>query len=166
MCGKCISNSHTLGDHQMCKCKSNRECIISNTWSWIHYGLPSMGGAGKLGTRFAIIAAFPLWRRTPSLDQVWLIASPSSWPLCLAKADASLFTWRTATSCHPPKVSAARGRKTMPSDLQASAAPTIFLSKATSAACPGLAAAWWYRFITKLVDIREGSKNLYTESAS
>ena len=34
------------------------------------YSLPSVTGAGKLGIRFAIIAALPLWRRTPSLDQV------------------------------------------------------------------------------------------------
>ena len=37
---------------------------------WRAHSLPSVAGAGKLGIRFAIIAALPLWRRTPSLDQV------------------------------------------------------------------------------------------------
>ena len=78
------------------------------------HSLPSVGAAGKVGILLAIMAAFPRWSSTPSRDQVWLIASPSSCPLCLARAPASFLTWSTATSCQPPNVSAARGRKVIP----------------------------------------------------
>ena len=37
------------------------------------------GAAGKVGILLAIMAALPRWSSTPRRDQVWLIASSSSW---------------------------------------------------------------------------------------
>ena len=48
--------------------------------------MPSIMAPGKAGTRLAKIAALPLCSSTPSLPQRWETASPSSCPVCLAKA--------------------------------------------------------------------------------
>ena len=74
-----------------------------------------MWAPGKAGTRLPRIAALPRWRRIPSLPQRWEVASDSSCPVCLARAAASFFTSLSAPECQPPKVSATRGKKAMPS---------------------------------------------------
>ena len=67
-----------------------------------------------MGTRFPKIAAFPLWRRMPSLPQRWEMASPSDCPVCLARQLPSFLTCLSAVVCHPPIDSTTKGRKENP----------------------------------------------------
>ena len=92
------------------------------------HSLPSMGAAGKVGILLAIMAALPRWSSTPSRDQVWLMASPSSCPLCLARAAASFLTWASATSMSAPKSLCNQGEKDDALALQASVEVRILRS--------------------------------------
>ena len=59
--------------------------------------------------------------------QRWEIASASSCPVCLARADPNFFTSLWAEGCQPPKVSATSGRKAKHYWLLlASSAPSSF----------------------------------------
>merc|ERR1711971_747785 len=94
-----ISEAPKLGE--LAKC-AHKVKVCGTTVQKLHgtsHSLPSMGAAGKVGILLSIMAALPRWSSTPSRDQVWLMASPSSCPLCLARAEASFFTWASATSC-------------------------------------------------------------------
>ena len=87
---------------------------------------PSISCVGKLGTRFRNMLALPFTRRIAILWLKCLMASDSSWPVCLARADPNLLTKDTVWSCQPPRVSNGRGRKTMPANLHASPCLVIF----------------------------------------
>ena len=76
-----------------------------------------------------------------NLPKSWLVTSPSSDPLHLAKAAASCFTWLIAPEWRPPKVSIAKGKKINPSRLQASAVSLTFLWQAFAREAPATAAA-------------------------
>ena len=76
--------------------------------------MPSIKAPGWAGTLLPRMAALPRWRRMPILLHRWEMASPSSCPVCLARAAPSFFTSRSAPGCQPPKVSATMGRKAMP----------------------------------------------------
>ena len=54
-----------------------------------HSWIPSTWGGGKLGILFPRIAAFPRWSKIPKRPHRWWTASPSSCPVCLARADPS-----------------------------------------------------------------------------
>ena len=86
-------------------------------------------------------AQFPLTNKTMSLCSKWDRASFSSWPVCLASAAASFRISATASSCHPPRDSTAKGINFIPWCRQSSKAPLFFLVTATSRAWPGLAYA-------------------------
>ena len=94
---------------------------------YLHYSItPLTSGAGNEGTRFPNIAALPLCRRIPRRPHRWWTASPSSWPVCLARAAPSFLTSLSAAPCHPPKDSTAIGMKAIPWRRQSSSAPLIF----------------------------------------
>ena len=103
--------------------------------------MPSTLASGRAGTLLPSKAALPRWRSTPSLPHKWEIASPSSCPVCLAKADPSFLTSLSATLCQPPKVSAASGKKAIPWARHSSSAPLTLFPKACSRANPGVVAA-------------------------
>ena len=69
------------------------------------------------------------------------LASDSSWPVCLARADPNLLTRDTVWSYQPPRVSTGRGRKTMPASLHASPCLVIFSSYLLARAWPCVVAA-------------------------
>ena len=48
------------------------------------------------------MAALPRWSRMPILLQRWEMASPSSCPMCLARAAPSFFTSLPAPTCQSP----------------------------------------------------------------
>ena len=108
---------------------------------WGSQCLPSIAGAGKSGTRFANMAAFPRCSKMASLPHRCLTASSSFCPDWRASAAPSLSTSVTATSCHPPKDSVTMGKKMTPSRWQASAAFCILLLKVSFRAYPAAAAA-------------------------
>ena len=74
---------------------------------WYTQAMPSTQASGRAGILLPSRAALPRWRSTPSLPHKWEIASPSSCPVCLAKADPSFLTSLLASLCQTPKVSAA-----------------------------------------------------------
>ena len=74
------------------------------------------------------MAALPRWSRMPILLHRWEMASPSSCPVCLARAAPSFLTSRSAPVCQPPKVSATRGKKAMPCLQHNSSASFTFWS--------------------------------------
>ena len=53
-------------------------------------------------TKLPRMAALPRWSRMPILLQRWEMASPSSCPMCLARAAPSFFTSLPAPTCQPP----------------------------------------------------------------
>ena len=89
-----------------------------------------MEAAGKVGIMLAIMAALPRWSSTPSHDQVWLMASPFTCPLCLARAAASFLTWAYGTSMPAPKSLCNQGEKDDALALQASVEVSILRSQA------------------------------------
>ena len=92
------------------------------------------------GTRFTIRVEFPFTRRMLSLWNRCLMAVLSSAPLCLARAPPSFLTSLMAASCHPPRLSRARGTNTIPSSKHLSPAAFHFLEKASCAPWPGVVA--------------------------
>ena len=109
----------------------------------LNHSMPSTSAWGKSASwhRVESIKALPRIRVRDSLPNIWLVTSPSSDPLHLAKAAASSFTWSTAPELRPPSVSKAKGRKTMPSRRQASAVSLTFLLQAFAREAPAWAAA-------------------------
>ena len=97
------------------------------------YSTPEVWGLAWLGTLLESIAELPRCRMTASRWNIWLTVSDSSWPVCLARALASLFSSITATGCHPPRLSAASGTKTMPCCRHSSAARANFSAVRSSA---------------------------------
>ena len=53
-------------------------------------------------TKLPRMAALPRWSRMPILLQRWEMASPSSCPMCLARAAPSFFTSLPAPTCQSP----------------------------------------------------------------
>ena len=52
-----------------------------------------------MGTRLRSRAANPFWSSMEQREKGWEIASPSSSPVCLARAPASFFSCASATKC-------------------------------------------------------------------
>jgi len=102
---------------------------------------PSISCGGKLGTRFRNMLALPFTRRIAILWLKCRMASDSSWPVCLARADPNLLTKDTVWLCQPPSVSTGRGRKTIPASLHASPCFVIFSPYLLARAWPGVVAA-------------------------
>ena len=86
---------------------------------------PSIWLLGKVGILFRSNAEFPFIRWTDNFWYKWPVATDSSTPVCLERAAASFLICWTAVSCHPPKVSTGRGRKTIPSLWQAAPTPPL-----------------------------------------
>ena len=118
------------------------QMVIEKMQNFIH-STPSTSGGGMPSSwcREESIKALPRMRLSDSLPNSWLVASPSSEPLLLAKAEARSFTCATAPEWKPPSVSKANGRKTRPSRRQASAVSLVFLIQAFVREAPASAAA-------------------------
>ena len=116
---------------------------LSNASQSPNYSTPSTSGKGKSASwhRVESIKALPRMRVRDNLPNSWLVTSPSSDPLHLAKAEASCLTWLTAPECRPPSVSIAKGKKTNPSRRHASAVSLTFRWQAFARAAPASAAA-------------------------
>ena len=59
--------------------------------------IPPMSGAGWPGIRFSNREESPFWSRIEALVTKWPMVSPSSCPVCLAKAEPSFFSCSMAT---------------------------------------------------------------------
>ena len=108
--------------------------FITNMKKWWEfntkdYSMPSTMAGGKSLSwhREVIIVALARIKFRDKRPKIWLVTSPSSTPLHLANTAASCLTWAIAPECSPPRVSTAKGRKTMPSRRQASSVSLIFL---------------------------------------
>ena len=77
------------------------------------YSFSSIRLSGKVGILFRSKAEFPFIRWKDNFWYKWPVATDSSTPVCLERAAASFLICWTAVSCHPPKVSTGRGRKTI-----------------------------------------------------
>ena len=86
-------------------------------------------------------AAFPRIRQIDSFWKSLLVVVASSSPVCLARALPNFFTSAMALGCQAPRLSTARGGKTMPCQWQASQDLSSFLLWATERAWPGVTAA-------------------------
>ena len=82
---------------------------------------------GKLGILLSRRAERPFCSSTDALVSRWLIVSPSSWPVCLARADPSFLNCSSPTLCQPPRDSATTGMKAIPCWSHWSAAPLNLL---------------------------------------
>ena len=100
-------------------------CDITFVKHWLLHSLPSISPArwSSSGPRLTTRAALPLMRPSESRWKRYRDASPSSWPVCRAKAVANILTCLIATQCMPPSASQARGMKARPCCRHASAAP-------------------------------------------
>ena len=105
------------------------------------YSRPSISGEGKVGDLFRRRAALPLASRTDNLWARCLMASLSSCPVCLAKADPIFLTCRADCSCQPPSVSTGIGMNTIPAPLHGSPCLVIFSLYRWVRAWPGVVAA-------------------------
>ena len=86
-------------------------------------------------------AALPLIKQIDNLWKSLEVVVVSSSPVCLARALPSFLTSAMAEGCQAPRLSTARGRKTMPCRWQASQDLSSFLWWATERAWPGVMAA-------------------------
>ena len=74
-----------------------------------NHSCPSTTGRGCPGIPFNTIAARPFCSRIEALFTKWPVFSPSSCPVCRARALPSFRNCSRATLCHPPKDSATIG---------------------------------------------------------
>ena len=103
-----------------------------------NHSCPSITGFGWPGIRFKIIAARPFCSRIEALFTKWPVFSPSSCPVCRARALPSFRNCSRATLCHPPKDSATIGMNAIPCSLQRSS---------PQSPCTCCCTSVWYRWL-------------------
>ena len=117
-----------------------QDCQVQRLWL-LHHSISSPTTDCSGGHLLLNRAAFPRIRQMESLWNSLEVVVLSSSPVCLAKALPSFFTSEMALGCQAPRLSTARGRKTMPWRWQASQDLSSFLLWATERAWPGVTAA-------------------------
>ena len=88
-----------------------------------------MLGAGKDGVRLPRIAVLPFWSKMDNRRQRKAVVSASSCPEWSARQLPSFLIWVSATGCHPPRASTARGKKVRPySNSNSNSIPSLVQS--------------------------------------